>query len=85
MGVKIEGKDLRVKKGAKGCAFWIPKSETEKNRFQELVLRSRDGRVGTHKDEDDGLGALQGRLEEEAAATKASLAEQEQVHRAGRD
>ena len=69
MVVKIEGKDLRVKKGAKGCAGWIPKSETEKNRFQELVLRSgwssRDA-----QDEDDGLGALRGTLEEAAAATK---------------
>ena len=70
--VKIEGKDLRVKKGAKGWAGWIPKSEAEKNRFQELVLPSSDGRVGTNEDEDDGWSPLQGRSEKAAAAVKAT-------------
>ena len=33
--VKIDGKELRVKKGKKGWAGWIPKSEDEKQKFQE--------------------------------------------------
>ena len=36
--VKIEGKDLRTKNGVKGWAGWIPGSEVEESKFQELVL-----------------------------------------------
>ena len=80
--VKIEGRDLRAKKGAKGWAGWIPNSEVEKCRFQELVLCSGDGRVGTPKDEDGGLVALQERLEEAATGQgyHDGCAEQEPVH-----
>ena len=70
--LKIEGRDLKTKKGMKGWASWIPRSEDETSRFQELVLCSGDGRVGTHEDGDDGLAALLERLEEAAAAVKAT-------------
>ena len=36
--VKIDGKELRVRKGKKGWAGWIPKTEGEETNFQELVL-----------------------------------------------
>ena len=64
----------------------------KKLKFQELALFPGDGRMGedgteglvaARDDGDDVLAALQEFLEEAAAA--ASFAEQEQVHRAGRD
>ena len=44
--VKIDGKGLRAKKGKNIWAGWIPRSEDEKIKFQELVLCSGDGREG---------------------------------------
>ena len=55
---KIEGKDLSERLG--------------KHRFQELVLCSNEGRAATREDGDDGLAALQERLEEAPAAIKAT-------------
>ena len=78
--VSIEEKDLRVKKGVKGWAGWIPRSEDERSKFQELVLCSSEGRARTREDGDHGLAALQERLEEAD-----SFAEQEQVNCPGRD
>ena len=40
--------------------------------FQELVLCSNEGRAATREDGDDGLAALQERLEEAPAAIKAT-------------
>ena len=68
--VKIDGKELRVKKGKKGWAGWIPKSEGEKLKFQELVLCPNGSRDWIN---DGGQGALetqQARLE--GAAVKAT-------------
>ena len=56
----------------KGWAGWIPRSEVEKSKFQELVLCSSGGRNDSGKDEHDGLVALQERLEAAAAALKAT-------------
>ena len=36
--VRIQGKEMRAKKGVRGWAAWIPRSEDEKSKFQELVL-----------------------------------------------
>ena len=84
MIVTIEGKDLRTRNGVKGWAGW--RSEVEKSKFQELVLCPSGDRTEILEDEPDGLVALQARLEEAAAAVKATTtAVQEQVHRAGRD
>ena len=65
------GRDLRTKKGVKGWAVWIPRSEVEKSKFQELALCPNDDWTKILKDERDGLGASQDRLEEAAAAVKA--------------
>ena len=56
----------------RGWVGWIPRSEAEKNKFQELVLYPGGDRTETCEDESDGLAALQGRLEEAAAAVKAA-------------
>ena len=61
--VKIDGKDLRTKKGVEGCAGWISRSEVDESTFQELVLCSSEGRAETRHGERDGLTVLQGRLE----------------------
>ena len=70
--VKIEAKNLRTKKGVKGWAGWIPGYEVEKSKFQELVLCPSGDRTVILKDGHDGLVALQARLEEAAAAVKAT-------------
>ena len=66
MVVEVEGKELRAKTGKKGWAGWIPKSEGEKLKFQELALYPGDGRDGMGEDWTKGLAALQERLEEAA-------------------
>ena len=70
--VKIEGKELRTKKGVKGWAGWNPASEVQKSKFQELVLCPSGDRNEIRQDGRDGLVALQERLEEAAAAVKAT-------------
>ena len=50
----------------------IPRSGHEKNKFQELVLCSSDGRDGTYEERNDVPVALQERLEDAAAAVKAT-------------
>ena len=52
-----------------GC---FPRFEVEKRKFQELVLCPSVDRTEIRKDEHDGLVALQERLEEAAAAVKAT-------------
>ena len=59
MIVKIEGRDVRTKKGVKGWAGWMPRSEGEKSKFQELVLCPNDNRTKIPEDVRDGLGVLQ--------------------------
>ena len=66
------GKDLRTKKGVRGWAGWIPRSEVEKSKFQELVLCPSEGRAEIREEEHDGLAVLQDRLEKAAAAIKAT-------------
>ena len=70
--VKVEAKDRRTKKGMKGWAGCIPRSEVEKSKFQELVLCPSGDTTDIRKDEHDGLVAQQERLEEAAAAVKAT-------------
>ena len=36
--VNIDRRDLRVKEGKKGWAGWIPKTEDDRQKFQELAL-----------------------------------------------
>ena len=83
------GKDLRTKKGVKGWASWIPRSEVENIKFQELVLCPKGDRTKIPRDERDGLGVLQERLEGGSSGRGQghhdSRTEQEQVHRSGRD
>ena len=66
-GVVKIGRTCERRKGRK-VGRWIPRSEGEKIKFQELALRPGDGRVGVNEDGNDGLVALQERLEEAAAA-----------------
>ena len=72
MVVKIDGRTLRTKKGVKGWVGWIPGSEGEKSKFQELVLCPGGDRTEILEDGRDGLVALQERREEAAAAVKAT-------------
>ena len=67
MVVKIEGKDPRTKKGVKGWAGWIPRSEIEKGKFQELVLcsKSRDARRGAGRSGGCDQGYYDGYEEQE--------------------
>ena len=75
---KIEGRELRTKKGVKGWAGWpgwACKSEAGKIKFQELVLcprSDRDQAVLRDGDDDEGLAFLQERLVDAAAAVKAT-------------
>ena len=55
-----------------GWAGWIPRSEAENGKFQELVLCSSDDSTKIRKDGHDGLVVLQERIEEAAAAVKAT-------------
>ena len=55
---KIEGREFKTKKRMKGWAGWAPVSESEKAKFQELVLRpssDRDVSVPCGIEEGDGL------------------------------
>ena len=60
--VKIEGEDLRTKMGVKDWAGWIPRSDVENSKIQELVLCASGGRTEIREDEHNGLTALQQRL-----------------------
>ena len=40
----IDGKELRTKKGKNGWAAWIPTSEDEMCKYQELTLNPGDAR-----------------------------------------
>ena len=55
----------------KGWAGWIPRSENEKIKFQDIVLCSGDGRDGVHCEKSIGLVALQEPLEDAALAVMA--------------
>ena len=61
--VKIDGRELRVKKGKKGWAGWVPKSEDERQKFQELVLCPDGSREWVNDGQAGGLEGLQARLE----------------------
>ena len=58
-GCQNRGKRSASEEGVKGWADWIPRSEDERTKFQELVLCSSEGRAGTGEDGHDGLAALQ--------------------------
>ena len=49
LGSKL-GTPVGAKKGVKGWAGWIPRSENEKSKFQELVLCPSGDRTGIWKD-----------------------------------
>ena len=71
---KIDGRELKTKKRVKGWAGWVPISETEKAKFQELVLclRGDHGEGVRETDEGDGLALLHDRLVLAAAEIKAT-------------
>ena len=58
-GVKIDGREMRVRKGKKGWAGWTPVSEDEERKFQELCLCPDGSRSWLDDDEDGGLEVLQ--------------------------
>ena len=75
VSTRIEGRELRTKKGAKGWTGWTPKSGVEKVTFQELALcprSDRDQAVPRGKDDDEGLVLPHERLVDAAAAFKAT-------------
>ena len=41
MITKVEGRELKTKRRVKGWARWAPVSETEKAKFQAIVLCAR--------------------------------------------
>ena len=63
MVVKIEGREMRVKKGKKGWAGWTSVSEDEERRFKELCLCPEGSRSWCDANEVSGLEALQARVE----------------------
>ena len=66
-------KELRVKKGKKGWAGWIVKSDDGKLEFQEPTLCPGEVCHGVNNEGDAGLVALQERVEE-AAGVEATTA-----------
>ena len=72
MVVHDDRKGLRVKKGKKGWAGWITKSEDDRQKFQDSVLRPSGSRGWVDDGQEGGLEVLQERVEEAAAAVMAS-------------
>ena len=75
MVTRVDGRDIRTKRGVKGWAGWTPVSEEEKDRFQELVLHLLEDHNTASpggNDEVDGLHLLHDRLVNAAAENKAA-------------
>ena len=70
--VKIEEKEMRIRKGKKSWAGWTPVSDVEEKKFQELSLCPDGTRSWIEDVKDDGLEALQSRLEGAIDQVKAS-------------
>ena len=71
-----------------GWEGWILGSEDERNKFQELVLCSGEGRAGMREDGGDGLAALQEKIGRSGGCDQGyynNIAQQEQVHCPRRD
>ena len=78
-GKNWTAKELRVKKGEKGWAEWIPKSQGGQLKFQKLVLCPNGFRDWMNNDGEGGLEVSQTRLEQAAVEVKvATTANQEQ-------
>ena len=58
---------MRMRKGKKSWAGWTPVSDVEEQKFQELSLCLDGPRSWIDDAKDDGLEALQSRLEGAAA------------------
>ena len=70
--VKIEGREMRVRKGKKVWAGWTPVSENEERKFQERCLCPDGSRSCCDANEVSGLEALQARLEGAVVEVKAT-------------
>ena len=58
MVVKIDKKELKVKKKKKDGAGWIPKTENESQQFQDLVLCPAGSRGWMNDDGEGSSGVL---------------------------
>ena len=77
--VKIEVREMRVRKGKKVLASWTPVSVDEGRKFKELSLCPGGSRGWCDANEVSGLEALQARLEGAVVEVKATtLASQNQ-------
>ena len=70
--VKIEEKEMRMRKGKKSWAGWTSVSDVEEEKFQELSLCPDGTRSWIEDVKHDGLEALQSRLEGAVAQVKAT-------------
>ena len=70
--VKIEEKEMRMRKGKKSWAGWTSVSDVEEEKFQELSLCPDGTRNWIEDVKHDGLEALQSRLEGAVAQVKAT-------------
>ena len=70
--VKTDAKELKVKKEKKGWAGWIPKSDEERQKFQESALCPTGSRGWVDDGHEGGLEVSQERLEGAAAVVKAT-------------
>ena len=70
--VKIDGREMRVKKGKKRWTGWTPFSEDEERKFKELCLCPDGSRSWCDDDAVGGLEALQARVEGAAVEIKAT-------------
>ena len=71
MVVKIDGREMRLKKGKKGWAGWTPVSEDEELQFKELCLCPEGSRSWCDDDAVKGLEVLQASVEGAAVEVKA--------------
>ena len=70
--VNIEGKEMRMRKGKKRWAGWTSVSDVEEKKFQELSLCPDGPRSWIDVAKEDGLEALQSRLERAVVLVKAT-------------
>ena len=70
--VRIEGKEMSVKKGKKSWAGWTPVTDKEEEKFKVLCLCPDGSRSWVNDEKEDGLDALQSRLETSVAQIKAT-------------
>ena len=68
----MDGKELKVKKAKKGWAGWIPQTENDRQKFQELVHCPAGSCEWMNDCGEGGLEVSQARLEGAAAEVKAT-------------